>query len=65
MAKEKQLKMVQCHQAGSAVYGFGLLGALVYFFPHAPGFSDKALAIGKALVWPAILVYQLLVMVKA
>lgn len=43
---------------GSAVYGFGLIGALVYFVGHASGFWLGVLGILKALVWPALMVYE-------
>jgi len=43
---------------GNAVYGLGLIGALVYFVQQAHGFGDYVLAVLKALVWPAFLVYE-------
>ena len=43
--------------AGGAVYGLGLIGALVYFLRTADSREDYLLAVGKAVVWPAILVY--------
>ena len=43
---------------GNAVYGLGLIGALVYFVQHADGFGGFLLAVLKALVWPAFLVYE-------
>jgi hypothetical protein len=45
---------------GNAVYGLGLIGALVYYIQHATGFWDGVLGVLKALVWPAFLVYELL-----
>lgn len=42
---------------GGAVYGLGLLGALVYFASSAHTPREYALAVGKAIVWPAILVH--------
>ena len=47
-------------QQSSAVYGIGLIGALIYFLQNALGFWMGALGILKALVWPAILVYKML-----
>lgn len=44
----------------SAVYGFGFIGALVYFIQHAANFWIGLLGIFKAFVWPALLVYKLL-----
>lgn len=46
--------------AGSAVYGPGLIGALVYYIQHGHGFWGVVLGILKALVWPAFLVYDAL-----
>jgi hypothetical protein len=43
---------------GSAVYGLGLIGALVFFWQQADSFGQYVLAILKAVVWPAFLVYE-------
>ncbi|HUC20468.1 MAG TPA: hypothetical protein VMR98_03175 [Candidatus Polarisedimenticolaceae bacterium] len=45
---------------GGAVYGLGLIGALVFYVQHAVGFGGFIVAVLKALVWPAFLVYDLL-----
>jgi len=45
---------------GNAVYGLGLIGALVYYIQQADGFWPAILGILKALVWPAFLTYDLL-----
>ncbi len=45
---------------GGAVYGLGLIGALVYYFSVAIGFGAFITAILKSLVWPAFLVYHLM-----
>jgi hypothetical protein len=50
---------------GGAVYGIGLIGAAVYFFGSAETNADYALAIPKAVVWPAIVVYRLLKFLSA
>ena len=42
---------------GDAVYGLGLIGALVYYWQQADSFGQHLLGILKALVWPAFLVY--------
>ena len=44
----------------SAVYGLGLIGTAVYYLGQADTFGLGALGILKAIVWPAILVYELL-----
>jgi len=43
-----------------AIYCFGFLGAAVYYISHATGFWNIALAVLKAIVWPAFLVYEAL-----
>jgi hypothetical protein len=50
---------------GNAVYGLGLIGALVYYIQAAGGFWEGVLGVLKALVWPAFLVYELLKLVSA
>jgi hypothetical protein len=47
-------------QQSSAVYGIGLIGALVYFIQHAVSFWMGVLGIVKAIFWPAIVVYKIL-----
>ena len=50
------------HQGGAseAVYGLGLIGAAVYFIGHAATFWLGVLGFLKAIVWPAMLVYEAL-----
>jgi hypothetical protein len=43
-----------------AVYGFGLIGAWIYYLSHATTFWMGALGLLKGIVWPAFLVYELL-----
>jgi hypothetical protein len=45
---------------GDAVYGLGLIGALVFYIQQADGFWSVILGILKALVWPAFVIYDLL-----
>jgi hypothetical protein len=52
-----------CHHhgaCGGAVYGFGFIGALVYYISNATSFWMGVLGILKAIVWPAFLVHGLL-----
>lgn len=44
----------------NCVYGMGFIGAAIYFISTAATFWIGALGILKALVWPAIIVYELL-----
>jgi hypothetical protein len=43
-----------------AIYGFGLIGAWVYYVSHATTFWMGALGLLKGIVWPAMLVYELM-----
>ncbi len=46
--------------ASEAVYGFGLIGAWIYYFTHAATFLLGVLGFFKGIVWPAMLVYEAL-----
>jgi hypothetical protein len=46
--------------SSGAVYGLGLIGALVFFIQQADTFGQGLFGVLKALVWPAILVYEAL-----
>jgi len=50
--------------ASEAVYGLGVVGALVYFMQHAATFVAVLLGILKSIVWPALVVYRLLEFLK-
>lgn len=53
------------HSPGSgAVYGLGFLGAAVYYIQHATSFWNGALGILKALIWPALLIYKAIELLK-
>jgi hypothetical protein len=43
---------------GGAVYGLGLIGALVWFWQQADGVGEHIVGVLKAFVWPAFLVYE-------
>ncbi len=43
---------------GGAVYGLGLIGALIYYLQPAVTFMDFVVGILKALVWPAFLIFK-------
>jgi hypothetical protein len=53
-------KEMQQHGPNSAVYGLGLIGAIIYYVSTATGFWMGVLGILKAFVWPAFLVYEAL-----
>ncbi len=52
------------NHGSNAVYGLGLIGALIYYLQHATTLADGLLGILKAIVWPGMLVYELLKFLK-
>jgi hypothetical protein len=59
-------KPKEIHQGGGSgpVYGLGLIGAWIYYFKGVTTFQQGVAAFFKGLVWPAFLVYELLVFLK-
>jgi hypothetical protein len=49
---------------GGAIYALGIFGAAVYFIQQSTGFWMGALGLLKALVWPAMVVYKVLGLLK-
>ena len=58
--EHRERKVVYRNAASAPVYGFGLIGAWVYYLSHATTFWVGVLGILKGIVWPAMLVYELL-----
>lgn len=52
------------HASSGAIYGIGILGALVYFLQHAATFQDGIIGIFKAIFWPGVVLYQVLGILK-
>jgi hypothetical protein len=57
---QQKPKVIRTSGASEAVYGLGLIGACVYYFSHAATFWLGVLGFFKAIVWPAMLVYEAL-----
>ena len=51
-----------CHKNGgsNAIYGLSVIGALFYFLQGVNTFETIIIGIGKAIFWPAILMFKLL-----
>lgn len=45
---------------GGAIYGIGVIGALVYFIQHASSFLDGVVGVIYAIFWPGVVVYKAL-----
>ena len=56
---------IQCNGTGGCFYFLGFLGALIYYITTAPSFWDAFLGFFKALLWPAFLIYGLLLFIGA
>ena len=50
--------------AAGAVWCLGFIGAVVYFIQQADTFGAGVIGFLKALVWPALLIYNLLDFLK-
>jgi hypothetical protein len=49
---------------GGAIYGFGLIGAAIYFLQHAHTLMQGVIAIVYAIFWPALILYKVLSLLK-
>jgi hypothetical protein len=58
--ESRKQKVIYKGGASEAVFRFGLIGAWVYYISHATTFWLGVLGIFKGIVWPAMLVYELL-----
>jgi hypothetical protein len=53
------------NNAGSgAIYGLGVIGALIYFLQHSTTFLTAIIGIIKAFFWPAIIVFKALELLR-
>ena len=41
-----------------AIYGLGVVGALFYFLQDVHGLEMVLWSVGKAIFWPAVLIYK-------
>lgn len=68
VAEEEHMGMKKCcrhgvhHHGGDngAIYGLGVIGSLFYFLNGAVGLGPVLLGIGKAIFWPAFVVFKVL-----
>ena len=64
--EHRKWKYHKCRPGGAscAIYGFGLIGAAVYYFQHADSFMMGVGGLVKAIGWPAVLLYKVLQMLR-
>ena len=61
---EQDEKKIEANSQGGssdAVYGLGVIGAWVYYIGRASTFQEGLKGFFKGIVWPATLVYELLI----
>ena len=58
---EKKIEAKSQGGSSDAVYGLGVIGAWVYYIGRANTFQEGLKGFFKGIVWPATLVYELLV----
>ncbi|VVB83697.1 Uncharacterised protein [uncultured archaeon] len=59
--KEDKMKCsCRCGTCGGGIYFLGFIGAAVFYLQQSTTFWTGVLAVLKAMVWPAMLVYKLL-----
>lgn len=52
--------MAKVNADSGTIFGLGLIGSAIYFISSATSFWTGVLGFFKALVWPAVLAYELL-----
>jgi len=57
---QQKTKVVYKGATNAPIFGFGLIGAWAYYLAHAETFWMGVLGILKGIVWPAMLVYELM-----
>ena len=60
MEQKQRRQRPQTASPGEAVYGLGLIGALVWYWQQAQSPGERAVSVLKSLVWPAFLVHDAL-----
>ncbi len=59
-----KVKNSEAHAPCGGIYGLAFVGAAVYFIQHSSTFWMGVLGFLKAIVWPAILMYKILELLK-
>lgn len=60
MAKKKVNKCMSDSGCGGFAYCLGVIGALIFYLSNATGFWSGVLGVLKALIWPTMVVLNLL-----
>lgn len=57
---KKEKKVIYKNASSAPIYGLGLIGAWVYYLSQAGTFWMGVLGILKGIVWPAMLVFEMM-----
>lgn len=55
---------MKCNAGSGAIYGLGVIGALIYFLQHSTTILGGVIGIIKAFFWPAVVVFKALEILK-
>jgi len=58
--KSQRKKVIYRRGGSEAIYGLGMIGAWVYYIGNAATFWMGVLGFLKGIVWPALMVYEVL-----
>jgi hypothetical protein len=61
---KKEKKTIHNNGMAGGIYGMAFIGAAIYFIQHAATFWMVLLGILKAIIWPVLLIYNLLDFLK-
>ena len=50
------------HKMFGGIYGLAFIGALVYYIQQATSFTNGCVGVLKAIFWPAVIMYKVLVL---
>ncbi len=64
MSEHQRNEGMKHNSAFGGIYGLAFIGAAVYFIQHSSTFWEGVLGLLKALVWPALVMYKLLELLK-
>lgn len=51
---------MKCSSGSGALYGLGVIGAMIYFLQRATSVWDQLVGIIQAVFWPAVVLYKVL-----
>lgn len=55
---------MKCNAGGGAIYGIGVIGALIYFLQHAHSAFAVLVGFIYSIFWPGVVVYKALELLK-